>query len=193
MLFLQTVHKPLCRRLDLGSSCPLSAHGGSQTAAINGSGLPRSCLLDFPFKPRSLRAIQVTLLELHTDCFMILCNTAEPEMNYRDLSSEHLPSIPPHMRSLIAHFYPLSCFTFHWHLLFCHYLSFLHFIWYFIFTTLLRLIFREVAAGWPYPCFPVAFSPSCIIFFTPGSASLLSCILRTTFQSSHFPLTPSGY
>lgn len=64
-------------------------------AAINGSGLPRSCLLDLPFKPCSLRTIQVTLLELHIDCFMILCNTAEPEMNYRDLSSEHLPSIPP--------------------------------------------------------------------------------------------------
>lgn len=43
-----------------------------------------------------LRTIQVTLLELHIDCFMILCNTTEPEMNYRDLSSEHLPSNPPH-------------------------------------------------------------------------------------------------
>lgn len=113
---------------------PLHSLAVSQTAAGNGLRLPRSCLLDVTFLPSCLGAIQVTLPELHTDRFMILCNTAEPEINYRDLSTEHLPAFP-HMLSFTARFYPLSCFTFHCHLLFFHYLSFLHFIQYFISTT----------------------------------------------------------
>lgn len=77
----------------------------SQTEAVNGLRLPGSCLLDVTFSPYCLGAIQVTLPKLHIDRFMILCNTAEPEMNYRDLSTDHLPAFP-HVLSLTACFYP---------------------------------------------------------------------------------------
>lgn len=126
--------------------------------------LPRLCLLDVTFSPPCLGAIQFTLPERRIDRFLILCNTAEPEMNYRDLSTEHLPAFP-HMLSLTARFYPLPCFTFHCHLLLFHYLSFLFFIQYFISFCfhLAVLFFRAVwVGGWSYPCVAHSFSLVCI-------------------------------
>lgn len=90
--------------LILTALCTLTV---SHTAAVNDFRLPRSCLLDVAFSPSYLGAIQVTLPDLHIDCFMILCNTFEPEMNYQGLSTEHLLAFP-HMLPLTARFYPLS-------------------------------------------------------------------------------------
>lgn len=169
---------------------PLRTLAVSQTAAVNGPRLPCSCLLDVTFSPPCLGAIQVTLPEGRIDRFLILCNTAEPEMNYRDLSTEHLPAFP-HMLSLTAQFYPLPCFTFHCHLLFFHYLSCLYFIQYFISAILLSFPSgqwgrgrRRGVGGALIPVLPI---------HSLSSASLLSLIFSTAFPSSHFFLTPSSF
>lgn len=136
--------------------------------------LPRLCLLDVTFSPPCLDAIQFTLPERRIDRFLILCNTAEPEMNYRDLSTEHLPAFP-HMLSLTAHFYPLPCFTFHCHLLLFHYLSFLFLYSILFHSASIWLSFSSGQWGWGGGLIPV------LPIHSLSSASLLSLIFSTAF------------
>lgn len=114
------------------------------------------------------------------DCFWGLCDTAEPEMNHLDLSSEHFTHLllSPCMLLLTTHFYPLSRFTFHCHPLFCHFLSCSHsgfMSLYIISTTLLlsySFLLPHILRNFWMPLFPSTSVPAlpcpvCLLYFCP--------------------------